>query len=246
MNFVPKEVDEMRELGMPYPESTIWMAHCPMYYLPDVDTLQAMLNNLDDSELHKELHPHTTTSFSDEYKILHTVGSVMGTVTGVLEIPHHPPTALDPDTIKQSIARLRQFLTENSVSVRLALSIIYGSPGHLYTPTSRQTIAFDILLKPSVELDYIMIMPGGWGDAIDAVVGRTLFVTDTGCVGKSMAGMEVGDVLAGLFGIMLPFVLRKSSEGEIEGKGWRMVNVAHVAEHRLGVFGGGKETFSIM
>jgi hypothetical protein len=246
INFVPKDVDEMRELGMPYPESTIWTAHCPIYYLPDTDTLQTALNNLAGSELHRELHPHNTTTFSDDYKILHTVGSVMGTVAGILEIPHHPATASDPNTIKQSIARLRQFFIQHDISVRHALSTIFGSPGHPYTPTPTQTTAFDILLNPSVELEYILIMPGGWGSVIDAVVGRTLFVTDTGCVGKSMGGVEVGDALVGLFGIMLPFVLRKASEGGREGGGWRMVNVAHVAEHGLEVFGDGRDGFSII
>jgi hypothetical protein len=236
IDFVPKDADEMRELDIAYPDATNWPAHCPMYYLPSVGIMQDVLNHLSTSEVHEELHPHDTTTFSSDCKVLNTVGSFMGKVIGILEIPHDPAIATNPET---PVSSLRDFFTAHNVSVQDALSTIFGSPGLPYTPTSMQTIAFEILVNPSVSLEYVLTMPGGWGSIIEAVVGRTLFCTDTGYVGKMAGGVVQGDVLVGLFGIMLPFVLRGGEEE------WRMVNVAYIADHQLGVFGGGKERFTI-
>jgi hypothetical protein len=58
--------------------------------------------------------------------------------------------------------------------------------------------------------------------------GRTIFFTDTGHIGRSTGNVKDGDMLAGLFGINLPFILRPRDAGK-----YAMVNVAHVADHIL-------------
>lgn len=84
--------------------------------------------------------------------------------------------------------------------------------------------------------------------------GRWFFVTDMGQAGLTAGPVQVGDELVGLFGINLPFVLRKRDEQasspstheskDEEGRdgglseeydsSYRMVTVAHVARHELG------------
>lgn len=59
-----------------------------------------------------------------------------------------------------------------------------------------------------------------------------LFVTREGHVGLSyhpdaINGIRPGDVVVGLFGINLPFILRRS----VSSKDYNMVNIAFVAHH---------------
>jgi len=76
--------------------------------------------------------------------------------------------------------------------------------------------------------------------------GRWFFVTDTGLRGLTAGPVQMGDELVGLFGINLPFVLRRrgdeqgpndrENEEKQQGFGpsYRMLTVAHVAQHQLG------------
>lgn len=57
---------------------------------------------------------------------------------------------------------------------------------------------------------------------------RILFVTDNGHVGVTEGSVKAGDLLAGLFGINFPVILRG-----IDGT-FKMVNIAHIAHHDLG------------
>ncbi|KAJ4394365.1 hypothetical protein N0V93_003582 [Gnomoniopsis smithogilvyi] len=58
--------------------------------------------------------------------------------------------------------------------------------------------------------------------------GRTLFLTDNGQIGVTEGSVKRGDLLAGLFGINFPILLRWI------GGAFKMVNIAHVANHELG------------
>ncbi|KAH6491790.1 hypothetical protein HBI55_141090 [Parastagonospora nodorum] len=63
---------------------------------------------------------------------------------------------------------------------------------------------------------------------------RTLFVTENGHVGLSyhpdvVGGICTGDVVAGLFGINFPFILRGNGDGS-----YRMVNVCNIVDHSWG------------
>lgn len=59
---------------------------------------------------------------------------------------------------------------------------------------------------------------------------RFLFLTETGQIGVTGSSVKKGDLLAGLFGINFPVLLRWNDQKESYG----MVNVAHVASHEWG------------
>ena len=72
-------------------------------------------------------------------------------------------------------------------------------------------------------------------------------MNDTGLRGLTAGPVQMGDELVGLFGINLPFVLRRrtsedacpndrENEEKQQGVGpsYRMLTVAHVAQHQLG------------
>jgi len=61
---------------------------------------------------------------------------------------------------------------------------------------------------------------------------QIIFVTSEGYAGMSyrpdtVNGIRPGDVLVGLFGVNIPFVLRRSESG----KEYQMINVAWVVDH---------------
>ncbi|KAJ4374622.1 hypothetical protein N0V86_007494 [Didymella sp. IMI 355093] len=67
---------------------------------------------------------------------------------------------------------------------------------------------------------------------------RIVFVTDQGHVGLSyheepQYGIRSGDILAGLFGVNFPFILRRN-DSETANVTYQMVNVASVANHQWG------------
>lgn len=59
------------------------------------------------------------------------------------------------------------------------------------------------------------------------VIWPNFFVTDTGRIGRCNSPVQKGDIIAGLFGIDIPFVLSKDPDNDT----YRMVDWAHVAAH---------------
>jgi hypothetical protein len=58
-----------------------------------------------------------------------------------------------------------------------------------------------------------------------ACLDNTFFVSDTQRIGRCIGPVAKGDVLVGLFGIDIPFILRKEDDEYI------MIGIAHVADH---------------
>jgi hypothetical protein len=77
-----------------------------------------------------------------------------------------------------------------------------------------------------------------WSVMTMVALKRTLYLTDTGHVGLALGDVREGDILAGLFGIEPPFILREDGRGH-----YTMVNVAYVVGHEL-VLGERKEIAS--
>jgi hypothetical protein len=76
---------------------------------------------------------------------------------------------------------------------------------------------------PSTPYEY-----SSFANIFKAAAGRVIFRTDTGHVGRSSLGPQEDDLLAGLFGIDVPFVLQRASRNE-----YTMVNVGYILDHIL-------------
>jgi hypothetical protein len=95
-------------------------------------------------------------------------------------------------------------------------------------PTARTLFnnksANDLTLTEEQHQTFVELSQSAWGDFI--------FVTKENHVGSSyhpdpINGIRPGDVVVGLFGINLPFVLQPASDGE----NYEMINVAYIGKH---------------
>lgn len=73
----------------------------------------------------------------------------------------------------------------------------------------------------------------GWYAVSAPALHRTMFITEEGHVGLAyhpdvFNGIRVGDVVVGLYGLNIPYVLRQV------GGGYQVINIAHVAGHEFG------------
>jgi hypothetical protein len=156
-----------------------------------------------------------------------------------------PGTLFDPDL--DHIKAFNFLLATASFEGLFAAESTSGAPGdidyavlrsyiiHYFAPEYDRTRHTQVVSLPSSSFNTRLI-PGEsifghidvWYETLVKVAGQTLFCTDTGHVGRSTGGLREGDVLTGLFGIDLPFILRKADNGK-----YTMVNVAHVAHHLL-------------
>lgn len=69
---------------------------------------------------------------------------------------------------------------------------------------------------------------------MSSAANRILFVTENGQVGLSyhsdlVNGIRAGDLVAGLFGLNLPFILRANDDGS-----YQMINVTGISKHVWG------------
>jgi hypothetical protein len=190
-----------------------------------------LLNGNNDIRLHTRY-----ASFSDDFEELHTVGSLMGTVIrtvvlGIardwdfLSIMFDLMREGDRDRmIKQTLIKIREFCKDQHILAEKALSALTGYSGSSSSSKSTEIEAVKYVLSDSsiklLEENFRFLSP--WSKS------RTIFLTDTGHVGLSVGDLRQGDILAGLFGIHFPFILRRADGGK-----YTMVNVAHVAEHEL-------------
>jgi hypothetical protein len=212
----------------------VWEADvcCDFWQTPEnTNVALKLLNGHNDIRLHP---PYA--SFSDDFDELHTVGSLMGTVirTVVIDITRDrdiQTVTLDliregdrGGMIMQTFIKIREFLKDQHISAEKALSVLTGYSGPPSSSKSTDIEAVKYLLSDSSneilwpDLSFLSL----------CLWFRTIFLTDTGHVGLSVGDIRQGDILAGLFGIKFPFILRRADGGK-----YTMVNVAHVAEHEL-------------
>jgi hypothetical protein len=166
-------------------------------------------------------------SFTDDFKTLYTLGRSMGTVIETAVPPHGLPYrsgVKEPMTHSDMIV----FLSERN------LDELYAT--HAHSEDLKLQEADHELIRPPGTL-FAATRPEKWlplptldpSKIGDRYPGRMLFLTDTGRVGRCPIGVEEGDILAGLFGIDLPFILRSAGNEQ-----YTMVNIAHVMDHEVG------------
>jgi hypothetical protein len=210
-------------------EDVLWSggdpgACCPARGL--IDAAYSRLAGTSGSIMHS-----AQTTFSFDFKELKTVGTKHGTI--IKSITFFSPAVTGKDeaslTVKQLVAMRQQFHSEPPSSPKL-LSALCGIPGMPFQPEESAYGLIKALADPAwldrvtIERDYTPAL----GSLLQILDKRTIFLTDTGYIGRSQGDIKEGDVLAGLFGIDLPFVLRPKDGGK-----YAMINTAHVADHLL-------------
>jgi hypothetical protein len=166
-------------------------------------------------------------SFTDDFKTLYTLGRSIGTVI---------ETAVPPHGLRYR-SRAKELMTHSDMSIFLSerdLDHLYAD--HAYSEALKRQDADQELILPAGTL-FRATRPEKWlplptfdlSTIGDRFPGRMLFLTDTGRVGRCPGGVEEGDILAGLFGIDFPFILRSAGNEQ-----YTMVNVAHVMDHEVG------------
>ncbi|KAH7408717.1 heterokaryon incompatibility protein-domain-containing protein [Phaeosphaeria sp. MPI-PUGE-AT-0046c] len=195
-------------------------------YCPDYKLVKKAVCDLTGSES-KTLYPRYI-SFSDDFSHMHTVGHLLGVVKNRVALR---ADSLDAhEILLENVSVLQDFLSTESIEPMTAVALLLGRPGKLMDHDIQHMTNFGDPLEsialediPSALLDKQFL----W-DVVHSLSGQTVFVTDTGCVGRSVGDFEEGDVVAGLFGIDLIFILKRADGGR-----YRMVNPAHVANHVL-------------
>jgi hypothetical protein len=143
-------------------------------------------------------------SFTDDFKTLYTMGRSMGTVIETTVLPYGFRDQSGADGLM--------------------------TPLDMGNVLSKQNLI--ILVSQRADLE------GFWKQHEEEHQLRSvhrpyprqpLFLTDTGHIGRCPSGVKEGDILAGLFGIDFPFILRSAGSEQ-----YTMVNLAHVANHEVG------------
>ncbi|KAH7094307.1 heterokaryon incompatibility protein-domain-containing protein [Paraphoma chrysanthemicola] len=202
----------------------------PLVMLKDCKPTRARIKVIREA-LGSAARQNPIASFSDDFRILSTRGKESGLITHVLyPIPGKPmhenwsrwlewilPLLRGPWSSREMIVfLLKDYISEASMASALQLRNF-----HLEIKEDQDEERKDDLKDVTDELRQIFFK-GRFSE-------HHFFATDTFHVGRLIArfekGPEVGDVLARLFEIDLPFVLRKT------GDAYTMISMAHVAGH---------------
>jgi hypothetical protein len=213
-------------------EDGLWSDQDPRACCPGADLIKAAYSSLTRAPGSRMHSPQT--AFSADFKELYTVGTKIGIVIKSTTFPSPPIDRADLESgnIKKFTA-IRQLLHGHPSSLHKLPSVLRGIPGELYEPEEDDLAIIEGIegtFDPArsdlsaASQDYIRTFRA-WLQFLDE---RTLLMTDTGHMGRSQGDIKEGDVLAGLFGINLPFVLRPKDGGK-----YAMINTAHVADHLL-------------
>lgn len=202
--------------------------HVPTNLCPSpeyIDTLLAKASNLTSIVKFPDLHT------------LHTAGLLLGTISAA--IPVRGLLSFSGEQVLQ-MANIRDLIHSTNTDPNLVLEALLGcgESGERSTDDAKQS-TFRSLLANSEDYDGFAQDQISCKQLNDTLVRtahrRILFVTNTGRVGLTYHsdiehGIRQGDIIAGLFGINFPFVLR-SVPGASK---FNMLNVAHIAAHEWG------------
>jgi hypothetical protein len=178
---------------------------------------------------------HQKNAFTDDFHVLRAQGIAMGVVTAsyALKVAGSGGKSTLKDCREKFMGLLRSFFLQKDVSIRTIFMALLGAALQIggFQISEESLLLFEALYKAECELSIIdeSIAEPLWDNLAYSAEGRTIFVTDAGQVGLSIGELEEGDLLAGLFGFMYPFILRITEAGT-----YTMVNVARVADHKLG------------
>jgi hypothetical protein len=223
--LIPELPSWVPNLAQPLPSGHGLTAQFPIDFCPTPEVIEAAIVNLQTKQYTCLRSKYA--SFTNDFKTLYTLGRSIGTVI---------ETAVPPHGL-QYRSGAKELMTHSDMSIFLSewnLDRLYAE--HVSSEALKRREANQELIIPAGTL-FGAKRPGKWlplprldpSTIGDRYPGRMLFLTDTGHVGRCPGGVEEGDILAELFGIDLPFILRSTWNEQ-----HTMVNIAHVMDHEVG------------
>jgi hypothetical protein len=169
-------------------------------------------------------------AFEKEYTELHTSGYVLGTIR------HHCHLDFDSNAENAETPQSQFFSILNGFCEETHLLTVSELLHAILGPRNPHLLSFDdtfavfvalLSAKEGVMKDVKLFRPDRYEDIWRTLYyccpGRTLFGTDTGRFELSIGELRKGDIVAGLFGIGLFFILREVKEGMHQ-----MINVTYI------------------
>jgi hypothetical protein len=224
-DLIPELPSWVPNLAQPRPIVSISGAQLSSDFFPTFEVIEAAIVNLQTKQYTYLRSKYA--SFTNDFKTLFTLGRSIGTVI---------ETAVPPHGLRYR-SGAKELMTHADMSIFLSesnLDRLYAR--HVHSEALKRQEANQELIqlsgtlfgatRPEKWLPLPILDPSTIGDECP---GRMLFLTDTGHVGRCPGGVKEGDILAGLFGIDLPFILRSAGNEQ-----YTMVNIAHVMDHEVG------------
>lgn len=200
-------------------------------------------------------------TFSDNHQTLHVGGVELGSVQVAFQQPiTEDPELANPDERFKMRDEVKA-LVEEKIPIRTMWQTLMGAGNLGYTWGGEQLEVFESEDKMLQAVSIIC----GQGDIglqeghdrltkddlrvvqcqISEVCDKnTLFLTDTGRVGQVRGKVQKGDIVAALFGVGIPFVLRRATslstmmkelgKKERTQETYEMIGTCHIGEHEYG------------
>lgn len=205
-------------------------------------------------------------TFSNDYQTLHAGGIELGHIQVAFQQPMvEDPELANPDERFKIREEVKALIAENSIPIRTMWQTMIGTTGYSFTWGGDQ---LEVLRSEEMMLRAISIICGQ-GD-IASQEGQdclskddlkmvhcqlfnvcdksTLFFTNTGRVGLVKGKVQKGDTVAALFGVGIPFILRRASSLSTVLKGlgrkgpeergqeesYEIISTCHIGEHEWG------------
>jgi hypothetical protein len=168
-------------------------------------------------------------NFSPDLMVMKVLGFPLGTIKSVMTI-----NFWDPVEVSRELRRMHRALPPTDSDLVLDVIIAHSQIVESLNEESRRfldqnfRLLWDCLADPNFQADQDVF---GW--TLDAISDprrfeRALFLTDSGQMGLCpQVGVKPGDLVAGLFGLSLPMVLRREERTT-------MLCVARLAAHQWG------------
>ncbi|KAK7743526.1 hypothetical protein SLS53_004060 [Cytospora paraplurivora] len=208
-------------------------------------------------------------TFSDDYETLYVGGVELGRVQAVIEQPiTEDPELANPDERFKLKDEVKTLVEESRIPIRTMWRTLIGTRDRYFREMTDVTWGGDqleVLRSEAKMLEAVSIICGQHDiylkegqdclskddlrfvqrQLFEVCNGNTLFLTDTGEVGLANVKVRKGDAVAALFGIGMPFVLRKHSslsavmkdfgrKEQTQASSYEMIDTCHIGEHEWG------------
>jgi len=195
----------------------------PYYLCPDENTLQSLAEEME------RFGP--LAEFSQDYTILKTRGMHLGFITAISAMPARNFTR-NAEWVQHTLQSLhRNHPTSSPKLILDALISQNTKPSESWNLPEEEKSNFLDNLPDSNQHTPHPKYQGVYDMLSLANKDRIFLSTDTGTLGVTNDDglVEIGDAVIGLFGLNLPFILRKLDNGC-----FRMINVARIGGHDVG------------
>lgn len=205
-------------------------------------------------------------TFSDDYQILYAGGVELGRVHIAFQQPIvEDPELINPDERFKMREEVKALIAENSIPIRTMWKTMMGTidfsstwdGDHLEVLRSEEIMlrAISIICgqgdtasqqgKDCVSKDDLRVIQCQLFNVCDK---STLFFTNTGRVGLVEGKVQKGDIVTALFGVGIPFILRRPSplstmlkglgktvsEERGQEESYKIISTCHIGEHEWG------------